>query len=61
MGAWFEITPRGREIKAPDPGPAGSGGSAPGDRTVTGNGRRPGRHPAGTADTTHRRRKPKAS
>ncbi|CDR07324.1 hypothetical protein [Streptomyces iranensis] len=48
--------------KAPHPGPAGAGGSAPGDRTVTGNGRRPGRHPAGVADTTHRRtHKPKAS
>ncbi|MCQ6245250.1 hypothetical protein [Streptomyces malaysiensis] len=48
--------------KAPQPGPAGAGCGAPGDRTVTGNGRRPGRHPAGVSDATHRRtRKPKAS
>ncbi|MGW2331658.1 hypothetical protein ACWC5C_38740 [Streptomyces sp. NPDC001700] len=58
MGVWFEITSRGQEIKAPDPGPVNPAGTGPGDWSHSG--RRPGDNPAGCAQP-RRLRKPKAS
>lgn len=58
MGVWREKTPRGIEIKSPDPGPVNPAGSSPG---VWGrSGKRPPDNPAG-GSTPRRLRKPKAS